>query len=69
MLISKVISIGDEILIGQITNSNAAFISSRLYTIGIPVKRIVTIPDREEELLLELTDSIENFDVTIITGG
>ena len=69
MLISKVISIGDEILIGQITNSNAAFISSRLYTIGIPVKRIVSIPDREEELLLELTDSVENFDVTIITGG
>ena len=69
MLISKVISIGDEILIGQIINSNAAFISSRLYTIGIPVKRIVSIPDREEELLLELTDSVENFDVTIITGG
>ena len=69
MLISKVISIGDEILIGQIINSNAAFISSRLYSIGIPVKRIVSIPDREEELLLELTDSVENFDVTIITGG
>lgn len=69
MLISKIISIGDEILIGQITNSNAAFISNRLYSIGIPVKRIVTIPDREEELLIELADSIKNFDVTIITGG
>ncbi len=69
MLISKVISIGDEILIGQITNSNAAFISSRLYSIGLPVKRIVTIPDSEKELIAELVDSVENFDVTIITGG
>ena len=69
MLVSKVISIGDEILIGQITNSNAAFISSRLYSIGLPVKRIVTIPDSEKELIVELLDSVENFDVTIITGG
>jgi len=69
VLISKVISIGDEILIGQIINSNAAFISSRLYSIGIPVKRIVTIPDSENDLIAELADSIEKFDVTIITGG
>ena len=51
MIKSKVISIGDEILIGQISNSNASFISNKLYSIGIPVNRIVTIPDKEDDLL------------------
>ena len=69
MIKSKVISIGDEILIGQVSNSNAFFISRELYSIGIYVKRIVTIPDREEDLLEELNDSIVNFNVTVITGG
>ncbi len=66
---SKIISVGDEILIGQIINSNAAFISEKLYGIGLPVKRIVSIGDTEDELIAELYDSLSHFDVTIITGG
>lgn len=69
MLKSKIISIGDEILIGQIVNSNASYISEELYSIGIPVERIVTIGDTENALLEELSDSDKNFDVTVITGG
>lgn len=69
MLASKIISIGDEILIGQIVNTNAAFIGEKLYSIGIPVIRIVTIGDDRQALLNELEDSKKNFDVTIITGG
>ncbi len=69
MLASKIISIGDEILIGQIVNTNAAFIGEKLYSIGIPVIRIVTIADERRALLNELEDSKMNFDVTIITGG
>lgn len=66
---SKVIAIGDEILIGQIVNSNAAFIGDKLFQTGIPVERMVTLPDEEQALLDELSDSMANFDVTIITGG
>jgi len=66
---SKIISIGDEILIGQIINSNATFISQKLYGIGLPVKRIVSIGDTEDELINELYDSLNNYEVTIITGG
>jgi nicotinamide-nucleotide amidase len=69
MLLSKIITIGDEILIGQVVNTNASFISEKLYSIGIPVARVITIEDTEEALLSELEDSIKNFDVTIITGG
>jgi len=69
MLRVKLISIGDEILIGQIVNSNASVISSKLYSSGIPVEKVVTIGDAEEPLLKELVDSLNNFDITIITGG
>lgn len=66
---SKILSIGDEMLIGQIVNSNATFISEKLYGIGLPVRRIVSIGDKEDELINELFDSVNNYDVTIITGG
>jgi nicotinamide-nucleotide amidase len=69
MLVSKIISIGDEILIGQIVNTNASFISEKLYSIGIPVGKIIAIGDTEQALLNELDDSYKNYDVTIITGG
>lgn len=66
---SKLISIGDEILIGQIINTNAAFLGDRLFSIGIPVAKTVVIGDEEEVLLSEFEDSFRNYDVTIITGG
>ncbi len=66
---AKIISIGDEILIGQIINSNASYISENLYQTGFPVQKIVTIGDNETDLIKELEDSMRHFDVTIITGG
>ncbi len=66
---SKIISIGDEILIGQIVNSNAAFISEKLFSIGLPVRQIISIGDTEDDLINELYDSVNNFEVTVITGG
>ncbi|HMS34227.1 MAG TPA: competence/damage-inducible protein A [Ignavibacteria bacterium] len=66
---SKLISIGDEILIGQIVNTNAAFLGDILFSIGIPVAKTVVIADEEAALLSEFEDSFRNYDVTIITGG
>lgn len=66
---SKVIAIGDEILIGQIVNSNASYIGDKLFQSGIPVEKMVTIGDEEKALMDELKDSMQNYDVTIITGG
>lgn len=66
---SKVIAIGDEILIGQIVNSNAAYIGEKLYEVGIPVDKMITIGDEEKPLQDELKDSIDNYEITIITGG
>jgi nicotinamide-nucleotide amidase len=69
MMRSKVISIGDEILIGQIVNTNASYIGDKLFQAGIPADRMVTIGDEEQVLVDELRDSLENYDVTVITGG
>ncbi|MCI0472311.1 MAG: competence/damage-inducible protein A [Ignavibacteria bacterium] len=69
MIKAKIISIGDEILIGQINNTNSTYMCGKLYSIGIKVDKIITIGDEREVLLSELNDSLKNFDVTLITGG
>ncbi len=69
MIRCKLISIGDEILIGQIINTNSAFIGEKMFSAGIPVEKAVVIGDEEIFLLDEFEDSFRNYDVTIITGG
>lgn len=69
MVTAKVISIGDEILLGQIVNTNASYINDKLFSIGVQVKKVVTIGDNREDLIYELHDSMKNYDITLITGG
>lgn len=69
MVTAKVISIGDEILLGQIVNTNASYINDKLFSIGVQVQKVVTIGDNRHDLLHELQDSMEHNDITIITGG
>lgn len=66
---SNIISVGDEILIGQIVNTNAAYLGDKLYSVGIPLAKITVVGDDVDELLSEFEHSLKNFDVTIITGG
>ena len=66
---AKVITIGDEILIGQIVDTNSAFISKELIDIGIEVSEILTIGDSKKNILNSLEKSQNNFDIVILTGG
>jgi nicotinamide-nucleotide amidase len=66
---SKIISIGDEILIGQVVNTNASYLGDKLFAAGIPSEKITVIGDEEEIFMKELDDSVKNYDLTIITGG
>jgi nicotinamide-nucleotide amidase len=66
---AAVITVGDEILIGQVVNTNAAYLSRKLFSIGIPVGRMVTVPDDHAEIINEFESSFKNFDVVIVTGG
>jgi nicotinamide-nucleotide amidase len=63
------LTIGDELLIGQIINTNAAWLGEQLSESGIDLARIVTVGDDPGELHLELDRSIRDSDLVILTGG
>ena len=66
---AEIITIGDEILIGQTIDTNSAFIAKEFNKIGLSINRISSIMDRELDILNTLNSSIDNSDVVIVTGG
>ena len=66
---AEIITIGDEILIGQIIDTNSAFISKSLNNIGISVYQITSIQDDKHHILKALKEAEQNVDLVIITGG
>ncbi|MGN0032746.1 MAG: competence/damage-inducible protein A [Candidatus Limimorpha sp.] len=65
---AKIISIGDELLIGQVVNTNASWIGNMLTTNGFKVDAVLTVGDGEEEIIGAL-DVCSDADVVIMTGG
>jgi len=65
----KIITIGDEILIGQIVDTNSTFISKELINIGVDVTEILTIGDSKNDIINSLKNSQNKFDIVILTGG
>ena len=66
---ADIITIGDEILIGQIIDTNSAWIAARLGEIGVSIRRKYSIGDRREEIISAVEESMEKAEITIITGG
>ncbi len=66
---AEIINIGDEILIGQILNTNAQYIAEELDKVGFEVSRMITISDDPAEIRLAVDESLRKCDLTIITGG
>jgi len=66
---AEIITIGDEILIGQIVDTNSAWIAKQLNAIGIRVKQISSIADHPADILAALTLAAERADLILITGG
>ena len=66
---AEIITIGDEILIGQIVDSNSAFISKELNKIGVSVYQITSIQDDREHILKAFSEANTRSQVVIITGG
>jgi len=66
---AEIITIGDEILIGQIIDTNSAFISKELNKIGVSVYQITSVQDDRDHILKALSEAEENVDIVIITGG
>jgi len=68
-LIAQVLSVGNEIISGRIADTNAAYISNRLESLGVDVIRHVAVGDDLAALIEELLDASERFDLILITGG
>lgn len=68
-MLAEIITIGDEILIGQVVDTNSAFISKELNKIGIQVNQITSISDEEFHILQALNDAQKRVDIVIVTGG
>ncbi|MFD1064065.1 competence/damage-inducible protein A [Winogradskyella litorisediminis] len=66
---AEIITIGDEILIGQIVDTNSAFLGKELNKIGVSVYQITSIQDEKSHILKALKEAEENADIIIITGG
>lgn len=66
---AEIISIGDEILIGQILNTNSQWIAEQLNIIGINVYQISTISDNKHHILKALDEAGRRADIILITGG
>ena len=66
---STIITIGDEILIGQILDTNSRYISQALNRIGVVVAERTSIGDSAEQIVATLDRALAQSDVVIITGG
>jgi nicotinamide-nucleotide amidase len=66
---AAIITIGDEILIGQIIDTNSSYIAKALDKIGIATYEMLSISDDKNHIVKTLREVQNNFDVVIITGG
>jgi nicotinamide-nucleotide amidase len=66
---AEIITIGDEILIGQIIDTNSAWIAQKLNAVGIRVKQISSVSDAREHILEALSEAHQRADIILITGG
>ena len=68
-MFAEIITIGDELLIGQVVDTNSAWIGQKLNKIGIEVLRIVSIRDREDEILEAIDNAMKRVNIVLVTGG
>ncbi|RCK72634.1 MAG: hypothetical protein IGBAC_0445 [Ignavibacteriae bacterium] len=66
---ASIISIGDELLVGQVVNTNASFIANELNKIGIIVKNILAVGDNERDILNSFEKYFLENDIVLVTGG
>jgi len=66
---AHILTIGDEILIGQIIDSNSAWMAEQLNLQGVRVTKIISISDTEEAIRVALDTSFKETDLILMTGG
>ena len=66
---AEIITIGDEILIGQIVDTNSAWMGQQLNLLGIEVYQVTSVHDSREQILKAISEAEQNADLVLITGG
>jgi len=66
---AEIITIGDEILIGQVVDTNSAFLAAELNKLGISVIQITSVPDLRSNILSAFDDAAKRAELIISTGG
>lgn len=68
-MLAEIITIGDELLIGQVVDTNSAWIGQRFNEIGIRVKQITSVSDNEAHILQALSEAKRRAAIILMTGG
>lgn len=69
MHIAWIVSIGNELLIGRVVNTNAAWLARKLTYLGYLVRRILVVPDEEDCIVAAFKEALSRADLVISTGG
>lgn len=69
MMKAEIITIGDEILIGQTVDTNSTWLAENLHPLGVRVNRIVSITDTRNAIREAVEDSFGRADIVLMTGG
>lgn len=68
-MLATIITIGDEILIGQIVDTNSAWMANKLNEIGIKIHEIISVSDKEKHILEAFDKAMNQSDIVFVTGG
>ncbi len=68
-MLAEIITIGDEILIGQVVDTNSAWMGQELNKIGVSVKQITSVSDQAEHIKQALDEAQQRADLILMTGG
>jgi nicotinamide-nucleotide amidase len=69
MVLASIITIGDELLIGQVVDTNSSWMASALNSIGVWMKRRVAVGDNRSDIIQALDEESRHSDIILITGG
>ena len=68
-MIASIITIGDELLIGQVVDTNSAWMAQRLNEVGIALYQITSVHDDREHILTAIDEAFSRVDIVLTTGG
>ena len=66
---AEIITIGDELLIGQVVDTNSAWMAERLNEIGVELYQITSVHDAREHIIAALDEAFDRADIVLTTGG